>query len=109
VVYIQWCLSHNPLSRQFIVAKIHTEVGYDSAKPIKGRKRHILVDTLGLLIVVVVTAANMPERAGAKIVFAKVKKVQADSERLKNRLGASWKSSMPRSNSMTSVRRLGIV
>jgi transposase len=51
---------------------IHLEVGYDSGKQIKGRKRHILVDTLGLLIVVVVTAANMPEREGAKQVFAKV-------------------------------------
>lgn len=37
---------------------IHAEVGYDCAKQIKGRKRHVLVDTLGLLIVVVVTAAN---------------------------------------------------
>ena len=46
---------------------IHNEVGYDSGKQIKGRKRHVLVDTLGLLIVVVVTAANLPERAGAKL------------------------------------------
>ena len=46
---------------------IHSEVGYDSAKQIKGRKRHVLVDTLGLLIVVVVTAANLPERAGALV------------------------------------------
>ena len=52
---------------------IHTEVGYDAAKQIKGRKRHVLVDTLGLLIVVVVTAANLPERAGAKLVFSRVK------------------------------------
>ena len=53
---------------------IHTEVGYDCAKQIKGRKRHVLVDTLGLLIVVVVTAANLPERTGAKLVFAQVEK-----------------------------------
>ena len=53
---------------------IHHDVGYDAAKQIKGRKRHVLVDTLGLLIVVVVTAANLPERAGAKLVFAQVKK-----------------------------------
>ena len=38
----------------------------------KGRKRHLLVDTLGLLMVVVVTGANLPERAGAKLVFAEV-------------------------------------
>lgn len=34
---------------------ISKEVGFDSGKKIKGRKRHILVDTLGLLIVVVIT------------------------------------------------------
>jgi putative transposase len=40
--------------------------GCESAKQIKGRKRHILVDTLGLLIAVVVTAASGQDRAGAK-------------------------------------------
>ncbi|WP_443193769.1 transposase [Nostoc sp. UHCC 0926] len=45
---------------------VSQEVGYDSGKKIKGRKRHILVDTLGLLIVVVITAANVSEQAGAK-------------------------------------------
>ncbi len=32
----------------------------------KGRQRHLLVDTLGLLLTVVVTAANVPDRDGAK-------------------------------------------
>jgi putative transposase len=41
-------------------------VGYDGGKKIKGRKRFTLVDTLGLLIVVQVVAANTPEREGAK-------------------------------------------
>jgi putative transposase len=41
-------------------------VGYDSAKKIKGRKRHILVDTLGLLLGIVVTPANTAERDGAQ-------------------------------------------
>jgi putative transposase len=40
------------------------DVGYDAAKRIKGRKRHILVDTLGLLISAVVSPASIPERAG---------------------------------------------
>ncbi|WP_407942102.1 IS5 family transposase [Methylicorpusculum oleiharenae] len=44
--------------------------GYDAAKCIQGRKRHILVDTLGLLLVVVVTTANVPEREGAKLILA---------------------------------------
>src|SRR6187399_2855829 len=41
------------------------DVGYDAAKRIKGRKRHILVDTLGLLLSVWVTPANVTERVGA--------------------------------------------
>lgn len=39
--------------------------GYDAAKHVKGRKRHILVDTQGLLVGVLVTEASMPERLGA--------------------------------------------
>ena len=35
----------------------------------KGRKRHILVDTLGLLLVVVVTSASISDPAGAKILL----------------------------------------
>lgn len=45
-------------------------VGYDAAKQIKGRKRHLSVDTLGLVLRVLVTAANMPEREGGKQVLA---------------------------------------
>lgn len=45
------------------------ERGYDKAKNVTGRKRHLLVDTLGLLLVVVVTAACVQERDGAKLVF----------------------------------------
>lgn len=36
--------------------------GFDGGKKIKGRKRHILVDTLGLLLEVIVTEANGSER-----------------------------------------------
>ena len=46
-------------------------VGCDAGKKVKGRKQHILVDTWGLLMVVVVTAANIAEREGAKLVLAK--------------------------------------
>jgi putative transposase len=41
-----------------------TEVGFDGGQPVKGRKRHLLVDTLGLLIAVVVTAATTEDRLG---------------------------------------------
>jgi putative transposase len=42
------------------------DTGFDGAKQIKGRKRHILVDTLGWLMAVVVTAASVQDRDGAK-------------------------------------------
>jgi putative transposase len=38
---------------------------------VTGRKRHVLVDTLGLLLVVVVHAANIQESDGAKLVLAR--------------------------------------
>ena len=40
------------------------DVGFDGHKKIKGRKRHILVDTLGLIVAVVVTAAHRDDRLG---------------------------------------------
>lgn len=40
--------------------------GYDAGKKINGRKRHIAVDTLGLLLCVVVTAASVQDRDGAR-------------------------------------------
>src|ERR1051326_1183237 len=46
--------------------------GFDAAKNIKGRKRHLLVDTLGLLLSIVVTAASTQEREGARLVFARL-------------------------------------
>jgi putative transposase len=46
------------------------ERGYDSGKKIGGRKRHILVDTLGLLLLMVVTAANVQDRNGAQLLLA---------------------------------------
>ncbi len=48
-------------------------MGYDGGKKIKGRKRHILVDTLGLLLAVVVTAANLDDGTYAPMVLAKLR------------------------------------
>src|SRR5271168_3094833 len=48
--------------------------GYDGAKKITGRKRHIAVDTLGLLLAVVVTAANVADAVGAKTVLKQLTK-----------------------------------
>ena len=43
--------------------------GYDAGKRVKGTKRHLPVDTMGLLLCLVVHAANIRDRDGAKLVF----------------------------------------
>lgn len=48
------------------------EVGFDAGKKIKGRKRHIMVDVLGMVLGVVVTPASCPEREGAQQVLQQV-------------------------------------
>ena len=47
-------------------------VGYDAGKRIKGRKRHLLVDTLGLVLGVLVTPASTAEREGAQMLLGRV-------------------------------------
>jgi putative transposase len=51
-------------SQSIKVTTQHQDVGFDGNKKIKGRKRHALVDPLGLLVAVVVTAANVDDRQG---------------------------------------------
>src|SRR5881398_4237985 len=48
------------------------ERGYDAGKKVKGRKRHILVDTLGLLLAVVVTSAALSDPAGARLLLSRL-------------------------------------
>ncbi len=62
------------------------ERGFDTGKLIYGRKCHILVDTLGLLLLVVVHSAGTQDRDGARTVlrplanrFSKLRKIWADS------------------------------
>ena len=45
-------------------------VGYDGGKQVKGRKRHLLVDTLGIMLCVWVTAANLGDRDGLRHVLS---------------------------------------
>jgi transposase len=46
--------------------------GYDAGKKTTGRKRHLVVDTLGLLLVVMVTAASVQDRPGGKTVLTRL-------------------------------------
>jgi transposase len=48
--------------------------GYDAGKKINGRKRHLLTDTLGLLLAVLVTPASTTDRDAARIVLPAAKK-----------------------------------
>lgn len=48
------------------------ERGYDAGKRVQGRKRHILVDTVGNLLEVVVHAASIQDRDGARLLFTKL-------------------------------------
>src|SRR5215470_14355273 len=48
------------------------ERGYDGGKKIKGRKRHLLVDTLGLLLAVLITSAGLDDGAAAPVLLGHV-------------------------------------
>jgi transposase len=63
-------------------AMVSQSVGYDAGKKIKGRKRFMTVDTLGLVLRVLVSAANVPERAGGKQVLKRVRKMGDKVSRL---------------------------
>jgi putative transposase len=49
------------------------DVGIDGNKNIKGKKRHILVDTLGLLLIVLVTAASTSDTAAGETLLSKIR------------------------------------
>jgi putative transposase len=58
--------------------------GFDSWKKVNGRKRHLLVDTLGLLIAVVVSAASVQDRDGAVVLLRRAVR------RRRRRLARIW-------------------
>lgn len=60
--------------------------GYDAGKKVNGRKRHIVVDTIGLLLIVLVTGAEVQDRNGARLAlwalpacFASISLIWADA------------------------------
>ncbi len=59
------------------------ECGFDAGKKVTGRKRHTLVDTLGLVLKVVVTAGNVQDRDGAKHLLEELAEQEQDVKRLK--------------------------
>src|SRR5215470_15804332 len=49
--------------------------GYDGAKKLSGRKRHLLVDTIGLVLKVVVHVADLQDREGVRLLLEPIKGV----------------------------------
>lgn len=47
--------------------------GFDGGKKVNGRKRHIVVDTLGLLLAVMVTAASVTDRDAGQTLLARLR------------------------------------
>jgi putative transposase len=56
-----------------IILETQDACGFDTGKLIKGRKCHLLVDTVGLVLVVVVHGADIQDRDGAYLVFTKLR------------------------------------
>ena len=59
-----------------------SQVGFDAGRLIKGRKRFLTVDTLGLVLRVLVTAVSVGEREGGKRVLKRVKRMDKAVSRL---------------------------
>ena len=57
-----------------------SERGVDGSKKIKGRKRHLLVDTLGLVLVVLVHAANVADVTASRMLLAEASLTQPTIE-----------------------------
>ncbi len=58
------------------------ERGYDAGKKINGRKRHLVVDTLGNVLHVVVHAANIQDYHGAKLVLTQLTQTVATLKKM---------------------------
>lgn len=89
------------------------DTGYDGAKKITGRKRHLVVDTLGLLLAVVVTSAAIDDGAAAPEVlgqltaakFPRLKVIWADSKYHNHKLLEWVAGDTGRQWSLTVVKR----
>ena len=72
-------------SQRVKTSSMTQEKGYDGGKKIQGRKRHIVTDTMGFILAVVVHSADLQDREGAKLVlqelrfkFPRLRKILAD-------------------------------
>lgn len=81
-----------------VVAFVSEQTGIDGGKKVNGRKRHLLVDTLGLPLAIEVTAANTPDYLGGFELLAetdpeqqRLQLIRADQHYAKNfKEAAAW-------------------
>ena len=64
--------SHSLDSQSVKTGVMGGERGFDGGQLIKGRKRHVLVDTLGLVLEVIVTSAQVSDPAGARLLLSRL-------------------------------------
>jgi putative transposase len=69
-------------SQSVKTTEVGGDSGFDGGKLVKGRKRHVAVDTLGLLLVVVVTAASFPEANSAPFLGPKLQEKSSRLEKI---------------------------
>lgn len=62
-------------SQSVKTSKEASEVGFDGGKWVKGHKRHVVTDTVGNMLNVIVTAANISDTAGGKLVLAGIENI----------------------------------
>ena len=68
-------------SQSVIDHRTRRPTGYDAGKKVKGRKRHVLVDVLGLLVAVVITVSSVQDRDAVGMLLREAK---ANAPRLQN-------------------------
>lgn len=89
------------------------DTGYDGAKKITGRKRHLVVDTLGMLMAIVVTSASVDDAAAAPTVlgnlsaekFPRLKVIWTDNKYHNHKLRAWVEGDSSRSWTLAVVKR----
>jgi putative transposase len=70
-------------SQSVKTSRMGGERGFDNAKKVKGRKRHLLTDTQGLALEVLVSAADFSENAGAKALWRRAGRRRGVTRRIR--------------------------
>jgi hypothetical protein len=65
---------HDPCSQSTKSAEGGEKIGFDGGKLVKGRKRNLMTDTIGLVVLAKVTAANVQDVHAGKQILIELKK-----------------------------------